>query len=158
MTAREWLAKHLAALVWAAMVLWLPPVGFALGVDLAVLQPAGSGYPALTDPSLLLAALQLTLMAAALPGMTGRHQRSWQLLFAALLVWCAHAAWGILARVRLNGAGALLASETPWALIGPLVAAAVMLTVRPAFTSGRALFTRLPTRVRRPAGQQPGMK
>jgi hypothetical protein len=158
LAARDWLATHLAALVWCAMVLWVPPVAFAIGVDLGWLQPPGSGYPALTDPSLLLATLQLTLMVAALPGMTARQQPSWQLLLGALLVWCAHAAWGIVARVRLNGGGALLSSETPFALIGPALAAAMMLIVRPAFTAGRALATRRPTRSRPPAGLQPGMK
>lgn len=157
-SAREWLADHLAALVWVALALWTPPVVFTIGVDLSWWQPAGSGYLRLTDPSLMLAALQLTLMAAALPGTAARRQRSWQLLAAAWSAWCAHAVWSILVRVRLNGGAELPSWETLLVVTGPAIAAGILLTTRTAFTTGRPVLTWPTTRWRPRAGPLPGMK
>ena len=92
--AQQWLADHVAAMVWILLALWTPPIAFTVLVDLKLIAAAGSGYLSLRDPGLLLSIIQIVLMAAALPLLRGRHvARARPLLLAALGVWFAHSAW-----------------------------------------------------------------
>ena len=52
--ARDWIADHLPAIVIVLLALWAPSIIFAVLVDLKIADGAGSGYPTLRDPSLLL--------------------------------------------------------------------------------------------------------
>ena len=62
--AREWTAAHLPWITIALTALWLPPVVVALAAGVGIVQR--TGFPALTDPSAFLPAIELTLMIAAL--------------------------------------------------------------------------------------------
>ena len=44
--AQEWLADHVAAMVWILLALWTPPIAFTVLVDLKLMAAAGSGYVA----------------------------------------------------------------------------------------------------------------
>jgi hypothetical protein len=134
--AREWLADHLLALHWTLLILWVPPVAYTIAVNLRWVEGAGSGYLRLSDPSLLLAAVQLLLLAGALPGMSQRYSRSWWLAAAAVGVWMVHAAWNVFVRVRLSGSGELLAVETLSSLAALLVVAGIVADARYDFTRG----------------------
>lgn len=109
---RQWLAAHMPAIVITLLVLWAPPAVFAVLVDLKFVEGAGSGYPTLRDPALLLTLLQLVLMVAALPLMAWHQAHGWQLLNVAAGVWLAHAAWVIQGRLRLIGLRDLMSQET----------------------------------------------
>lgn len=132
--AREWLADHLPAMHWMLLALWVPPVAFTIAVNLGWIAGAGTGYLRLGDPSLVLAAAQVVLMAAAMPGMSQRYSRSWWLASAALVAWVAHAAWNVQGRVRLSGGHELLAIETIMSLTGLLLMAGVLAEVRRHFS------------------------
>lgn len=134
----RWTAAHLSWFVWMLLALWAPPVCYAIAIDLRLIAAPGTGYPGLNDPALVISAVQLTLMAAALPGMASRNPRSWNLLAAALLFWLAHVAWVSIARMRLDGARGLRSSETATALGCALAAAVVLLGVRRYFAREHA--------------------
>src|SRR4026209_444831 len=57
--AQEWLADHVAAMVWILLALWTPPIAFTVLVDLELMAGAGSGYLSLRDPGLLLSIMQI---------------------------------------------------------------------------------------------------
>lgn len=135
----SWVAGHLSWFVWALLVIWAPPLLYAIAIDLDLIGAPGSGFPTLRDPALILGALQVALMIAAVPGMAERRPRSWKMLAAACVVWCAHFAWGALSRLRLDGVRALCFSET-WSPLGWLIGAAVvLLAVRRHFQHAPAL-------------------
>lgn len=129
-----WLAAHLSWLIWILLILWAPPVLYTMAIDVGILPAPGSGFLTLTDPALITGALQIALMAAALPGLPARRARSWQLLTAALAVWLAHFAWSVASRARLDGLAALLAPETRWPFGGLIAGAVVLLGVRRHFS------------------------
>jgi hypothetical protein len=131
--ARDWLVACVPALHWILLALWVPPLAFAIGVNLGWFESAGSGYPSLRDPSLILSTMQVVLMVAALAGLSHRLRRSWQLSTAALGVWTAHAAWNILLRLRLIGMRDLWSVETLMTLAGVSIAALVLVEVRPRY-------------------------
>lgn len=150
--ARDWFADHLHALVWILLALWAPPVIFAVLVDLQLVGGAGTGYPTLRDPGLLLGLLQIAAMAAALPLIhRQRRLRAWQLLCAALGLWAVHAAWTILGRVRLVGLSDLVSRETLVTLAAWSIASIVVCEVRRRFVSSSAVTERPPT------GRQPAV-
>jgi len=133
--ARDWLADHLHALIWILLALWAPSIIFTVLVDLKLVGGAGSGYPTLRDPALLLSLMQITLMLAALPLIYRRRRsRAWQLLCGALGVWLMHGAWTILGRLRLLGRSDLASRETLMTLGALAAAAAVLFEVRDRFT------------------------
>lgn len=154
-SARTWLAEHLAAAHWMLLALWVPPIAFAIGVNLRLVGGAGSGYQTLRDPSLILGAAQVSLMAAALPGMVSRRPRSWWFACVAVAAWSAHVAWGILSRVRLSGVRELLSFETVTAVAGLALAALVVIEVRWRYTVA-ATISYPPTTTRRPVVPPPG--
>jgi hypothetical protein len=136
--AMRWLAAHLSWVIWALLVIWTPPVAYTIAIDLGLVAAPGSGYAALSDPSLLIATLQIALMAAALPGVAARRAGGWAWLAAAWAAWLVHAAWSIASRVRVSGPRTLSATETVVPLAGLLAAAAVLLGVRAHFGGERA--------------------
>lgn len=143
--AREWLADHVPASVWIMFAVWAPPIVFTVLVDLKLVAGAGSGYPSLRDPALLLSVVQILLMAAALPLMhLRRRSRAWQLLCGALGIWALHAAWTILGRLRLVGRSDLVSRETLMTLAALAAAAYVLFEVRDRFTR-TALTAKLTT-------------
>lgn len=151
---REWLARELRAFVWILLALWAPPVIFTVMVDLNLVGSAGSGYPTLRDPGLLLSIMMLMLMTAALPMMRLRRARAWQLLCGSLGVWWTAAAWTIQGRVRLVGPGDLVSRETLVTLAALAVASCVVVEVRSRFTRAGALTPR-PTTDQPPAALRP---
>lgn len=150
--AREWLADHLAAIVIVLLALWAPPIVFAVLVNVKFVD-AGSGYPTLRDPALLLGLFQIALMAAALPLLSLRQARGWQVLAGAVGVWLAHAVWTIQGRLRLIGVRDLASRETVITIVALGIAAFVLLEVRSRYR--RAGITALSTDQRRDA-PQPG--
>ena len=150
--AREWLADHLVAIVIVLLALWAPPVIFTVLVDLKLVDAAGSGYPTLRDPGLLLALLQIALMIAALPLLSWRQARGWQLLAGACGVWLAHAAWTIQGRVRLVGVRDLATRETMMTIVALMIACLVLNEVRARYLRAGAI-TSQPTGQRRAARQ-----
>jgi hypothetical protein len=128
--AQEWLADHVAAMVWILLALWVPPLAFTVLVDLKLIAAAGSGYLSLRDPGLLLAIMQIVLMAAALPTMPRRPARARSLLLAALAVWFAHAVWTVQGRLRLIGRADLVSPETLVTFAALAAASAVMFVAR----------------------------
>lgn len=132
-TVSSWLVTYLPWFNWVLLAMWAPSVLFTIAIDLDAIEAPASGYPPLTDPALVTSALQMALMAAALPGMRAQQPRSWMLLAAALGAWCAHAAWMIQGRVRLAGARTLRSPETLLAIGGIVAAAMVLLAVRRCF-------------------------
>jgi hypothetical protein len=152
---RDWLAAHLHALVWILLSLWAPPLIFTVLVDLKLAGGAGSGYPSLRDPGLVLAILQLSLMAVALLSLSlRRYNRAWQLLCAALGVWWMEAAWTLQGRLRLIGRSDLRSRETLIMLAALAIASFVIFVVRDRLMSG-ALTPRLTTG-QPPVGRRPG--
>ena len=152
--ARDWLADHVPALVWITFALWAPPIVFTVLVDLQLVGGAGSGYPSLRDPGLLLGILQIALMAAVLPLIYRRRRsRAWQLLCGSLIGWAAHAAWTIQGRLRLIGKSDLLSRETLVTLVALAVAAYVVFEVRDRFT--RIALTAQPTTTQPPVVLRP---
>jgi hypothetical protein len=140
---RDWIADHLPAIAIVLLALWAPPVIFTVLVDLKVVEGAGSGYPTLRDPSLLLGVLQMVLMAAALPMLRFQQARGWQLLAGAWGAWLAHAAWAILGRLRLIGMRDLASRETVIAIIALGIAGIALIEVRNRFTRAGAVTARL---------------
>jgi len=152
--ARDWLADQLQPMVWITLALWAPPIVFTVLVDLGFAGGAGSGYPSLRDPSLLLSIMQLLLMAAALPLMRMRRRSfAWQLLCGALGTWAVHAAWTILGRLRLIGRSDLLSRETLLTLASLAVAAYVLFEVRDRYT--RTAVIARPTTTQPPVALRP---
>jgi hypothetical protein len=135
----RWIAAHLSWFVCALLALWAPPLLFTMGVDLGVITEAQSGFPALTDVAVITTAIQLILMAAALPGLAARQPRSWQLLSGALAAWCAHAAWMTQARIRLVGFSSLGSRESLLAIGGITVAALALAVARSQFEERRSV-------------------
>jgi hypothetical protein len=131
---RNWIADHLPAMVIVLLALWAPSIIFTVLVDLKIADGAGSGYPTLRDPSLLLGVLQITLMAAALPMLAFQRARGWQVLAGAWGVWLAHAAWTILGRLRLIGRSDLASRETLVTIVALGLAAIALFEVRNRFT------------------------
>lgn len=155
--AQEWLADHVAAMVWILLALWTPPIVFTVLVDLKLMAAAGSGYLSLRDPGLLLSIMQIVLMAAALPLLRGRHvPRARPLLLAALGVWFAHAAWTLQVRLRLTGRADLLSAETLVTFAALAAASGVMFAVRDRRRRADASIP-IATTDPPPAGRQPGM-
>jgi hypothetical protein len=136
--AMIWVAAHLSWIIWALLVLWLPPVLYAMAIDLDVIAAPGSGYPTLRDPALVTGALQLALMLAAALCWQSQRGRAWKFLWAALAMWLAHVTWGVSARLRLDGMRALAAPETWWPVIGVVAAAMLMISVARHFTYERS--------------------
>jgi hypothetical protein len=137
--AQEWLADHVAAMVWILLALWTPPIAFTVLVDLELMAAAGSGYLSLRDPGLL------------------RHvARARPLLLAALGVWFTHAAWTLQVRLRLIGRADLLSPETLVTFAALAAASGVMFAVR---DRRRRADVPIPivTTDPPPAGRQPGM-
>ena len=128
--AQQWLADHVAAMVWILLALWVPPIAFTVLVDLKLMAAEGSGYLSLRDPGLLLSIMQVLLMAAALPMMRWRPGRARPLLLAALGVWFAHSAWTVQVRLRLIGRGDLLSPETLVTFAALAAASGVMFALR----------------------------
>ncbi len=138
----RWLAEHLSWLVCVLLAIWAPPLLFTIGVDLGLITAAQSGFPALTDVTLITSAMQIILMAAALPGLAARHPSSWRLLAGALAAWCAHNAGVMQSRIRLTGFGSLGSRESLLALGGMAAAAATLLVARRHFHERRSLAAR----------------
>jgi hypothetical protein len=127
---RQWLAEHVPAIVITLLVLWAPPTVFTVLVDLKFVDGAGSGYPTLRDPALLLTLLQIALMVAALPLVAWHQPRGWQLLNSAAGVWLAYAVWVIQGRLRLIGLRALISPETLITMTALGLAAIVLFELR----------------------------
>ena len=139
---RGWLADQLQALVWILLALWAPPIVFTILVDLKLAGGAGSGYPSLDDPALLLSILQNVEMTAALHAMRGRRRaRAWQLLCGSLGVWAVFAAWTIQSRLRLIGRHDLWSRETLVTVGALAVAAYVLFEVRDRESGADAVTT-----------------
>jgi hypothetical protein len=154
--AQEWLADHVAAMVWILLALWTPPIAFTVLVDLELMAGAGSGYLSLRDPGLLLSIMQIVLMAAALPLLRGRHvARARPLLLAALGVWFAHSAWTLQVRLRLIGRADLVSPETLVTFAALAAASGVMFAVRDRRSRADA-STPIATTNPPPAVRQPG--
>jgi hypothetical protein len=153
--ARDWLADHLAALVWMALALWAPPIVFAVLVNLELVGGAGSGYPTLRDPGLLLGVMQMVVMMAAVPLLHRRRRsRAWHLLCGSLGIWAMHAAWTIQGRLRLIGRSDLLSRETIVTVAALLIASVVLFEVRHRYTRTAAATAR-PTTSQQPARLRP---
>ena len=154
--AQQWLADHVAAMVWILLALWVPPIAFTVLVDLKLMPAEASGYLSLRDPGLLLGIMQVLLMAAALPMMRWRPSRARPLLLAALGAWFAHAAWTLQVRLRLMGRADLLSPETLVTFAALAAASGVMFAVR---DRRRRADVSIPivTTDPPPAGRQPGM-
>ena len=153
---REWLADHLMAIAIVLLVLWAPPIIFNVLVDLKVVDGAGSGYPTLRDPGLLISILQITLIAASLPSLPSRRKRGWNLLGGAMAMWFAYAAWTLQWRLRLSGVRDLASSETLLMLGAIAIASIVLIEVKSRFaTVSRSTASQ--TTGQQPAGLRPDM-
>lgn len=133
----HWLADHLSWLVCAWLALWAPPLLFTIGVDLGLITEAATGFPALTDVTVITSAVQLILMAASVRGLATRRPRAWRLLVGALAAWGAHTGWLMLSRFRLGGGTTLTSPETLLALGGMTLAAVTLYAARPHFQEER---------------------
>ena len=133
----HWLADHLSWLVCAWLALWAPPLLFTMGVDLGLITEAATGFPTLTDVTVITSAVQLTLMAASVRGLATRQPRAWRLLVGALAAWGAHTAWLMQSRFRLDGVTTLASPETLFALGGMTLAAVILFGVRRHFQEER---------------------
>ncbi len=112
-------------------------------VDLGLAGGAGSGYPTLRDPGLLLSVMQILLMTAALPLLYLRRRSiAFQLLCGSLGIWAAHAAWTIQGRLRLIGRSDLVSRETLITVLTLAVASYVLFEVRGRYTRAGALTAR----------------
>jgi len=151
---RNWLADHLAAIVIVLLALWAPPIIFTVLVDLKLVEGAGSGYPALRDPGLVLSVLQIALMTAAALMLILRRASAWPLLAGALAVWFAHAAWVIQGRLRLLGLHDLRSKETLITVTALAIASVVILEVRDRVTRSGGSIER--TTDQQPAGLRRG--
>ena len=127
---RRWLADHLAWAVCVLLALWAPPLAFAMGLDFGILTERSIPRSVFRDPSVITSAVQLALMAAAVPSVSRQRARGWRLLAAALAAWTAHVAWAVFSRARLAGAGDLISPETLVQVSALAVAAAVLMLVR----------------------------
>ncbi|HMF95413.1 MAG TPA: hypothetical protein VKE96_14020 [Vicinamibacterales bacterium] len=135
--AREWVTRNLPWAVVVLLALWMPPVLYALAVDVGVVK--GTGYPALIDPMMVTAVSELSLMIAALPRLLNREAAGWHLLLWSRVVVLAQTVWLIFVYTRLDGLAATLRSRAVVeAAIGLAVAAYVLMQIRPLYQRDRA--------------------
>jgi hypothetical protein len=118
----------------ALLALWLPLVLYCVAVDIGLVQ--GTGYPALTDPSTLMPAVELCAMIAAVPRLVDRNVSGWMLLLLSRVAVLAQTLWIILTGSRLTGVLHTLGTRTVVvAIAGLLVAAYVLFEVRSLYVS-----------------------
>ena len=130
--AKEWTAQHLPWISIALLALWMPPILFRLAVDVGLV--AGTGYPALTDPSTVMSATELALMAAAVPHLFNRKATGWRLLLWSRFAVLSQTFWTILLYWRLTGfLPTMLDKPIVEAVVGLAISAYVLIRIRPLY-------------------------
>ena len=118
--AKSWIVEHAPWVVMLLLALRLPPLIEALALNLSRL--AETGWHPLADAADLIAAAQLGLMTAALPGLFQRTRCGWGLLVAALAIAAGLAMWCIITAVWQG-------PVAPGPFIGGRILPAVLLVV-----------------------------
>ena len=121
-------------MVLAAVALWTPPLVYLVAVDAGALAAPATGFPRLTDPTVVLAVAQVALMAASLPRLHQRTPGALTLLFWSQGAWCLEILWRLTSYSRLSGFVPTLHSA---AIVQSAVAlaatTAVLLAIRPLY-------------------------
>jgi hypothetical protein len=133
---REWFAAHLAWITIALLCAWAPPVLYAVAVNLTLVQ--ASGFPGWRDPVFVLSIVEMALMFAAIHPLMQRAPAGWWRLLWSRVAVALQTLWIVALNSRLNGlVPALTTRPIVEALIGLVVAGAVLWCVRPLFAPRR---------------------
>ena len=128
----DWTVASLPWIVVALVALWTPPLLVAIGANAGLV--AGSGYPRLTDPVLVLPIVEVVLLVSAVPRLRDGRLTGWQMLALSRVAVVLQTAWSMFVAARLDGFAAMAHNRSiVEALVGLAAAAVLLAGIRPAY-------------------------